>query len=303
MSAIPPIGALRTAKNVYGLRHPSDAKAIREAALNGRRAVVIGGGLVGLDAAYALLEMKNDVTVVEMESRILALNVDERAAKAYQERFEAAGCKFHLGRKMTGTVENEAGDVTQITLDEGEPLPCDFLVVCTGVRPAIAFLEGSGLAYERAVTVDNRMATNDPDVYAAGDAAGLSGIWPNAMRQGEVAAKNMCGEPAIYEDTFAVKNTVNFFGLVSLCVGAREPEEGDKVLIREDRKSYKKAILRDGRVKGIILQGDIANSGFWQYIVKNGIRVDTIKKSIWKLSYADFCETEESGEYRWKAAG
>jgi len=303
VSAVPPIGALRTAKNVYGLRHPSDAKAIREAAAGAERVVVIGGGLVGLDAAYALMELKKDVTVVEMESRILALNLDDRAAKAYQERFEAAGCKFYLGRKMTGTVENEEGDVIQVTLDEGGPLPCDFLVVATGVRPAVAFLEGSGVAYERAVTVDKGMATSCPGVYAAGDVAGLSGIWPNAMRQGEVAAKNMCGVPAAYEDTFAVKNTVNFFGLVSLAVGEREPGEGDQVAIREDRKNYKKVILNDGRVKGVVLQGDISNSGFWQYLIKNGVRVDAVDKPVWKLSYADFCDLDDKGEYRWKEVG
>ena len=303
VSAIPPIGALRTAKNVYGLRHPSDAVAIREAASKGQRIVVIGGGLVGLDAAYALLEMKKDVTVVEMEPRILALNLDERAAKAYQTRFAAAGCKFHLGRKMTGTVENDEGDVVEVTLDEGAPLPCDLLVVATGVRPALAFLEGSGVAYERAVAVDKHMATNCPDVYAAGDVAGLSGIWPNAMRQGEVAAKNMCGESASYDDTFAIKNTVNFFGLVSLSVGAREPEEGDSVLVREDSRNYKKYILRNGRVMGVILQGDIANSGFWQYIIKNGVRIDAVGKPVWKLSFADFCELDDTGEYVWTAAG
>ncbi|MDR0469279.1 MAG: FAD-dependent oxidoreductase [Peptococcaceae bacterium] len=300
VSAIPPIGALRTAKNVYGLRHLSDAIGIREAALKAERVVVIGGGLVGLDAAYALMEMKKDVTVVEMESRILALNLDEKAAKAYQERFEAAGCKFHLGRMMTDTVENEAGDVVKVMLDEGEPLPCDFLVVATGVRPATAFLEGSGVAFERAVAVDKHMETSCPGVYAAGDIAGLSGIWPNAMRQGETAAKNMCGQATVYEDTFAVKNTVNFFGLVSLAVGKQEPGEGDSVETRTDSRNYKKAILGDGQVKGVILQGDISNSGFWQYLIKNGIRIDAIDKPIWKLSFADFYSIDEKGEYHWK---
>ena len=303
VSAIPPIGALRTAGNVFGLRHLTDAEAIREAALQAEKVVVIGAGLVGLDAAYALMEMKKDVTVVEMESRVLALNLDERAAKAYQERFEAAGCKFHLGRKVTGTAEDEEGNVIQVNLDEGDPLPCDLLVVATGVRPAAAFLEGSRVAHERSVTVDRYMATNCPDVYAAGDVAGLSGIWPNAMRQGEVAGKNMCGGTAVYEDTFAVKNTVNFFGLITLAIGEREAAEGDRIAVREDRKNYKKVILREGRVVGIILQGDISNSGFWQYLIKNKIRISAIDKPIWKLSYADFCELDESGEYRWVAVG
>ncbi|MCL1941091.1 MAG: FAD-dependent oxidoreductase [Synergistaceae bacterium] len=303
ISAVPPIGSLRSAKNVFGLRHLSDAKAIREAALRSQKVVVIGGGLVGLDAVYALLEMKKDVTVVELEPRILAINLDERAAGAYQSRFEAADCKFRLGYKVTGTAEDSEGNVTQVLLDDGSGLPCDLVVVATGVRSAVGFLEGSEIVCPRAITVDQYMATSCPDVYAAGDVTGLSGTWPNAMRQGETAARNMCGSEKIYEDTFAAKNTMNFFGLVTLSVGALKPEEGDVVKQREDRRVYQKVILRDGRAVGVVLQGDISNSGFWQYFIKNGTRIDAMNKPVWKLSFADFCALDETGGYRWAVTG
>jgi NAD(P)H-nitrite reductase large subunit len=298
-SVIPPIGALRTAKNVFGLRHLSDAKAIREAAMKAQHVVVLGAGLVGLDAAYALLGIKKEITVVEMAPRVLALNLDERAAAAYQERFEAAGCQFHLGRKVTDTVENDDGNVAQIVLDDGSVLPCDLLIVAAGVRPEMSFLERNGIAYSKAIIVDRYMATSCSDVYAAGDVTGLSGTWPNAMRQGEIAARNMCGEKKIYDDSFAAKNTINFFGLVTLSVGTMESGEGDRVVQREDRRIYQKIIVRDGYVTGLIMQGDISNSGFWQYFVKNRIRVDAVNKPIWRLSFADFCSLDEKGEYRW----
>lgn len=299
VSTIPPIGTLRTAKNVFGLRHLSDAKAIREAALSAQKVVVIGAGLVGLAAAYALLEIKKDVTVVEMDSRILPLNLDERGSAAYQSRFKAAGCRFCLGRKITGTIEDGDGNVTQVTLDDGSSLPCDLLVAATGARPETSFLEGSGIACDKAVIVDKHMATNCPGVYAAGDVTGLSGIWPNARRQGEIAGRNMCGETAVYEDSFASKNTVNFFDLVTLTLGAVEPREGDSVEQIEDHRKYQKVILRNGCVVGLILQGEISNSGFWQYIIKNEIRVDNLNKSLWKISFADFFSLNEAGEYRW----
>lgn len=302
-STIPPIGALKTAGNVFGLRHLSDAQAIRETARTAEKVVVIGAGLVGLDAAYALLEMKKDVTVVEMTPQILAINLDAHSAGAYQRRFEEAGCHFHLWRKVTGTEEDSQGNVIRVILDNGTILPCDLLVVAAGVRPAAGFLEGSGIIRERAVTVDPYLMTNYPEIYAAGDVAGLSGIWPNAMRQGKTAALNMCGIVTVYEDRFAIKNTINFFGLVTLSVGAFEPAPGDRVLQREDHLTYQKVILRDGCVIGVILQGNISNSGFWQYLIKNAIPVEHLDKPIWKLSFADFCTLDESGEYRWSITG
>lgn len=299
-STIPPIGALKSASNVFCLRHFTDAENIRAAAMQAQRVVIIGAGLVGLDAAYALLEMKKEVDVVEVAPYILALNLDCRAAEAYQTRFEKAGCRFHLGKKVTDTIEDSNGKVTQIVLDNGSStLPCDFLVVATGVKPEVSFLEGSGIICDKAVMVDKYMTTNYSNVYAAGDVAGLSGNWPNAMRQGEIAARNMCGEHKVYEDKYALKNTINFFNLLTLSLGRTLPVEGDIVEQREDSKIYQKVIIREGRVIGVILQGDISYSGYWQYLVKNGIQVDKLNIPIWKISFADFCALDETGEYRW----
>jgi len=296
---IPPVGTLRTANNVYGLRNLADACGIRNAAMQASGAVVIGAGLVGLDAAYSLLDMGKQVTIVEMQPQLIPLSLDEKSAGAYQDRFEAAGCKFRFGSKVVGTAEDADGNLTEIHLDDGSVLPCDLVVVAAGVRPATRFLGTSGIVHDPAIKVDGFMSTNDPDVYAAGDATGLSGIWPSAMRQGLVAAKNMCGQHIEYTDRFAARNTVNFYGLQTLSVGEREPAAGDTVVVREDSSNYKRIILRDGCVKGVILQGDISGSGFWLYLIKENIRIDAVNKPIWKLSFADFCAFDGAGEYRW----
>jgi NAD(P)H-nitrite reductase large subunit len=109
----------------------------------------------------------------------------------------------------------------------------------------------------------------------------------------------MCGVNYVYEDRFAIKNTINFFGLVSLSVGAINPQEGDTVLLKEDRFNYRKLIIRDGIPLGVILQGNIAGAGFWQHLIKNRIRIDNRGKSVWKISYADFFGVENNGEYKW----
>ncbi|MCL2615997.1 MAG: FAD-dependent oxidoreductase [Dehalococcoidia bacterium] len=292
-----PVAELCGAKNVYGFQSLADAQVIREKAAKAQRIAVIGAGFIGLDAAYALLELKKDVTVVVRGKRILSRNLDERSASAYQERFEAQGCKFLFGCKTVSANVDDSGNVTELIFDNGTTLPCDFVITAAGVRPAVAFLEGSGINAAKAVEVDQYMATNCPDVYAAGDITGLSGIWPNAMRQGEVAAKNMCGYTEAYDDSFTAKNTVHFYGLSTLTLGEFEPNIGDQLELCDDMRSYRKLILRDGCVKGAVIQGDISNSGFWQYIIKHGIQIDKIKKPVWKISFADFFALDETGKY------
>ncbi|MDR0403010.1 MAG: FAD-dependent oxidoreductase [Treponema sp.] len=311
-SVTPPIGDLKTAKNVYGLRHLKDARAIVEAAKRAEKIVVVGAGLVGLDAVAGLLELgektgkRFDITVVEMAPNILAINLDAHAAESYQRLFEKAGVKFLLAKKVVNTKSSPAsgaGDngprISAVELESGESLACDMVVLAVGVRPAAAFLEGSGVKTERAITVNDRLETSVPGIYACGDVAGLSGIWPNAQIQGQTAAKNIAGWNLDYTDRFAVKNTVNFFDLVTLSVGAFNPAEGDETLVREDRNNYQKIVLRNGVPVGIVYQGDIAGKGYWQHLIKNGISVSGLGKSPWKVSYADFWGTENNGEFTW----
>jgi NAD(P)H-nitrite reductase large subunit len=254
---------------------------------------------VGLDAAYALLELGKKLTIIEMAPTALAINLDAHGAEAYQKLFEAKGVTFHLARKVVNTKGDGAGNITGVEMDNGVTVPCDMVVMAVGVRPAIAFLEGSGVKTERAVVVDDYLATNIPGIYAAGDAAGLSGIWPNAQKQGEMAAYNMTGTKWAYDDRFAIKNTISFFGFPSLSLGAINPQEGDTVLVKEDRNNYRKIILRDGAPAGVILQGEIGGSGFWLHLIKNKIRIDGLGKSPWKVTYADFYGVEANGEYKY----
>jgi NAD(P)H-nitrite reductase large subunit len=304
ISITPPIGELKIAKNVFGLRHLSDARSIVECAKNAKKITVIGAGLVGLDAVYGILETSDgtakEITVVEMAPSVLAINIDAHAAAAYQRLFEEKGVKFYLARKVVNTRSSE-GNISALKFDDGTIIPCDMVILAVGVRPATAFLEDSGveLTERKAVKVDDYLATNVPGVYAAGDVAGLSGIWPNAQKQGEFAAFNMTGSKFVYDDLFAIKNTINFFDLLSLSLGIFNPQDGDEVLIKEDRNNYRKLILRDGYPVGIILQGEIGSSGFWLHLIKNKIRIDNLGKSPWKVSYADFYGVEDNGEYKW----
>ena len=274
-SFIPPVGNLREAENVFGLRHLRDAQAIDELAKNAENIVIIGSGLVGLDAAYGLMETGKKVSIVEMADQILPVQLDKTAALEYKI-------------------------IREIILDNGEKLPCDLIIVAAGVRSAVAGMEGEGIVIDRGIKVDDYLQTGAEGVYAAGDVTGLSGIWPNAQKQGETAALNMCGSHVEYTDRYAIKNTINFFGLVSMCVGVILPQEGDVVIAREDSRNYKRVVLRDGKVVGVLLQGDISHGGIWQYLIKNQISISGIQKDIFDLNFGDFYGIKDNGEYQWR---
>lgn len=299
-SFIPPVGNLREAENVFGLRHLRDAQAIDELAKNAENIVIIGSGLVGLDAAYGLMETGKKVSIVEMADQILPVQLDKTAAFEYQKRFEEAGARFYLGRKAADTIMGEDKNIHEIVLDNGEKLACDLIIVAAGVRSAVAGMEGEGIVIDRGIKVDDYLQTGAEGVYAAGDVTGLSGIWPNAQKQGETAALNMCGSHVEYTDRYAIKNTINFFGLVSMCVGVILPQEGDVVIAREDSRNYKRVVLRDGKVVGVLLQGDISHGGIWQYLIKNQISISGIQKDIFDLNFGDFYGIKDNGEYQWR---
>lgn len=296
-SFIPPIGDFRDADNVFGLRNLSDAQAIDQMLEPGSRVLVVGSGLVGMDAAYALLERGNQVTVVEMADRILPLQLDETAGKAYQDLFETAGCRFLLGKKASETIRTDGRSISAVLLDDGTQVDCDVVIVAAGVRPALACLTGIGIEAERCLQVNGTMETSCKDIYGAGDVTGLAGIWPNAMKQGQIAAYNMCGMERRYMDTYAMKNTMNFYGLTTLSLGRGVVEPGDEVFLLEDRRTYKKAIIRDGKLDSILLQGEMDYSGIYQYLIKNRVDIRNTGKSVFKLSFADFYGVLPDGQY------
>lgn len=301
---IPPINHFRTASNVYGFRDLSDAQKIDEAvkAKQAKHVFIVGSGLVGLDVATGLMERGVKVTIAEMAPRVMPLQTDDTAAKAYQERFEAHGARFLLGIGASDSIINDQNEITAVVLSTGETVECDFVICAAGVRPNIAWLEGSGLAMERGITVDANMRTSAPDVYAAGDVTALAGVWPNAMDMGRVAASNMCGVPTEYTDRYCMKNTSNFFGLQMLTIGDINTQvEGAEIYVKESRDCYKKAIVKDGVLKSILIQGDISHTGHWQYLIKNAVDLSEIlqKKDIFDITYGDFYGLDDIAEYQY----
>lgn len=285
---VPPLPNFRTANNIYGLRSLSDAQRIAAVARHGKQCVIIGSGLVGLDAASALCARGVRCAILELADRISPLQLDTTAAAAYQRLFEQAGCRFYLAQKAIGSQTDAQGNITAVLLENNTTISCDFVLTAAGVRPAIDFLEGSGIETGRAVMVDQFLRTNLENIWAAGDVTGITGVWPSAVQQGEIAAKNMCGERVPYTDTQGLKNAMNFYGLSTLSIGVNDQQPTDQVVVEHTGNSYKRAILRDGVLTHVILQGDLSDALFWQELVKNRVAVGGLKKPLFALSRADF---------------
>ena len=298
-SAIPPIEGLSGASDVHGLRDLPDAKAIAEKAAKAENIVILGAGLVGIDAAYGLSEIGKKPLVIEMSEHILPMNLDLSAASTYEVQFSAAGTKFKLSSQLSKVSCDSQGAIKSVMLSTGEELNCDLLIVATSTKPNLQWLSASGINTERGVVTDKYLKTSALDIYAAGDVTGISGTWPDAMAQGETAGMNMCGVQQEYCDFVPTKCTMSFFGIPTLSVGQIRMQAGDTEQSRESKGRYEKVVLKDGIPVGVILQGDISRSGYWQYLIKNKINTSNIPKPIWKISFADAYSIEANGEYKW----
>ena len=187
----PPIPG-RDIAGVFTLRYDRDLAAIREAMLRAKNAVIIGGGITGLELAWELKKSGLAVTVLDVLERLMDRFLDARSAGLLREAVEASGIQVKTGVQIK-SIEGE-NRVERVLLANGEMLSADIVVLSTGYRPNVAIAKAAGLAADRAVMVSERMETSDPDVYACGDCVDRStATWLQSMQQGAVAAANALG--------------------------------------------------------------------------------------------------------------
>lgn len=302
-SFIPPVENLRTANNVVGLRNLDDAETMVKVGKKVKSAVVLGAGLVGIDAISGLMNYDLNLTLVEMGDRILPIQLDHYAAKEYEKKFEEKGVNLRLGVKAEKLIVDENNNPKALLLNTGEEVPCELIVVATGVRSNVAFLEDSNVICDKfglIITPDGK--TNIEDVYGAGDVTGRNPIWPTAVKEGIIAASNMLGVKREMTDFFGSKNTMNFVGIATLSLGMVDaPEnEGYEIEIEKNEKGYKKIIHKDGKIYGAIIQGDLSYAGVLTQLIREKIDVSRVKKPLFKIDYSDFFNITENLEYAYE---
>lgn len=271
---VPPVQGIaghdgRLLEGVHVFRTVDDCTAITAGARSARRAIVVGGGLLGLEAARGLLAHGLQVDLVHGTSHLMDTQLDPTAGAVLRRSIEALGVGVHLGSFAAGVLGGRT--VQGVRLADGREVDGDLVVLACGVRPQVDLARAAELAVERGVLVDDHLRTDDPRVFALGECAqhrgAVYGLVAPAWEQAAVLADVLCGGPAAYTGSRLVTR-LKAMDLEVAAMGETSPEPADsggglEVLAFCDptRHVYKKLVVRDGVVTGALLLGDLATAG------------------------------------------
>jgi ferredoxin-nitrate reductase len=248
---------------VHAFRTLADARGLLDAATGASRAVVVGGGLLGLEAARGLRERGLAVTVVHLADRLMEQQLDPHGAQGLLRAVRGLGIDVRLDAQT----ELLAGDdaVEAVVLRDGTRLPADLVVIAAGVLPDVDLARRAGLEVQRAITVDDELRTSHPGVYAVGECAQhrdvVYGLWAPLLEQARAAGASLAGLPAAFRGVTPA-TTLKVAGIDLFCGGTPMAGEGDEEVVALDsrRGLYRRLVLRDGRLAGAILLGDLAHA-------------------------------------------
>jgi nitrite reductase (NADH) large subunit len=244
---------------VFTLRTIEDALAIKRWAEGAKRAVVVGCGLLGLEAARALTGLGLGVTVLERGPYPLQRQLDAEGGAMMKELIEAMGIAVACNASSQAILGD--GQATGVLLQDGRRIEGELILISAGVRCNVGLAQEAGLEVNRGVVVNEHLRTSADDIYAAGDVAEFQGqvygIIPAALEQARIAVLNMLGEEVAYEGTIP-SNTLQVVGIDCTSIGMIHPpgNEGYQEFRKAEGGVYKKLVLKDGRLVGAILLGD-----------------------------------------------
>ncbi len=290
----PPIKGLEDIP-AFTLYRLEDVERLKPLCKPGAKVLLIGIGLIGLQAIIAMKELGVEVIAVELMPKVLPVILEARAAEYAQKRLEENGIKVHVGTSVKQLMTGDTDHPYVALIDCGKEIGFDFLVLATGMKPDFSLLNGSGIETDRGIKVSPEMQTSVPGIYAAGDITQYSNWiegrpeihahWVNAYRQGRIAGLRMAGGDAEpYEPVYL--NSLSVFGLPVITIGASridEPEGAD-VYISESpaRPAYTRFVVKNGRLIAATFINDVDRSGVFQYLVREKIDIGDVAQSLFE---------------------
>lgn len=279
---MPPVPGLEL-PGVGSFRDVSDVAQFRTIAATGARVVVIGGGLLGLEAAYGLARIGGKVTLLHLADRLMERQLDREGAGLLAREIAARGIDIRLNctaERFTGK-----GRVEAVELTNGSVIPADLVVVAIGVRPRVDLAVAAGLDVNRGIDVDDGLASSDPCIFAIGECAehrGLVyGLVEPAYEQARVLAARLAGARERYAGSLLATN-LKVSGVGVFSAGSVEPGEDDEVLLLRDPAAgiYRKFVLREGRLAGCVLVGDTSGALFYLGLIRSGQDISAIRADL-----------------------
>lgn len=250
----------------------------------GRKVVVIGGGLLGLEAAAGMAARGVEVTVVHIMGHLMERQLDEAAGYLLKSSLEAKGITFKL-RANSKEILGTAGRVRGLMLDDGTELPCDLLVMAVGIRPNVALAQSAGLAVGKGIHVDDQMLTSDANVLAIGECVehdgALFGLVAPLYDQAKVAAQTLLGEAAVFKQkTLSTKLKVTGCDLFS--AGDFADGEGREDIVFRDpaRGVYKRLVIEGTRLVGAVMYGDTADSTWFFGLIQSREDISEMRETL-----------------------
>ena len=275
-----------TLEGVIAYRDIADTQAMIDAASQHRQAVVIGGGLLGLEAANGLLLRGMAVTVIHLMPWLMERQLDEAAAGLLQKTLENKGLQFRLQASTAEILSDARGRVQSVRLQSGEEIQAQLVVMAVGIRPNVALAESAGLHCNRGIVVNDTMQTFDPRIYAVGECVnhrGTSyGLVAPLFEMAKVCANHLAlfGIGRYTGSQLSTKLKVTGVDLFSAGDFASHPDSEDIVLSDPGAGVYKRLVIRENRLVGCVLYGDTADGAWYFRLIREGAPVTELRDRL-----------------------
>lgn len=276
---VPPIKNVES-KGVFAIRSLDDLISFKEYAADKKEVVIIGGGILGLEAAFSVKELGKEVSVIEAADYILNRQLDHELSKKLEKSLNDMGIKTFTGKATEEILAND-GKVSGIKLSNGEEIKADVIMVQAGVRSIIDLAKNSNLEVDRGIIVNDNLQSKKENVYAAGDCAQIGnftiGLWTASQEMGKIVGRNMTGAKETYEKPKPF-STLMIGNIKVFSAGMTSGEGIEEMKAEKDGNIYK-LFKKDGKFVGGILWNDIKMQNDVKDLVFNGKNLEDTKLS------------------------
>lgn len=258
---------------------------IRLARKPGGRAVVIGGGPLGLEAAAGMAARGTHVTVVHLNDHLMDRQLDAPAARLLQDALEARGIEVICGANSKEVIADDEGRARALLLDDGRMLYCDLVVMAVGIRPSIALARACGIETKRGILVDDQLRTSAPDVFALGECVEhdgqVFGLVAPLFDQAKVLAKTLRDLPASFVNK-DVSTKLKVTGCDLFSAGDFRETQGRECITYSDPQAaiYKRLVIEEGRLVGTVMYGDTDDGGWFFNLIRDGVDISDMRDML-----------------------